>query len=202
MNDKELFESIINTLSIEAGAISNLISNISSDQVLKIIKLIGECKGRVIVAGCGTSGVAAKKIVHTLCCVERPACFLCPSDAVHGELGLLQKEDILILISKGGKTSELANLIPACKKKGAKLIVVTENMDSILAREADIVLKIKVNKEACPFNMLATASTLSVIAVFDAVSIALMHYTHYTKEQFLVIHSGGDVGERLMLGKE
>ena len=165
MDDKELFESVINTLSIEAGAIGDLVSNISRDQVLKIINLIGECKGRVIVTGCGTSGVAAKKIVHTLCCVERPACFLSPSDAVHGELGLLQKDDILILISKGGKTSELANLIPACKKKGAKLIVVTENKDSILAREADIVLKVKVKKEACPFNMLATASTLSVIAV-------------------------------------
>lgn len=192
--------SVKNTLNIEATSIANLIETISYEAVEEVIKLIGDCKGRIVVAGCGTSAAAAKKIAHSLCCVERPACFLNPSDAVHGALGLLQKDDVFILISKGGSTREIINMIPACKTKGAKLIGITENSESILARESDILLKIKVDKEPCPFNMLATASTLAVIAVFDAVCIALMHYTGYTREQFAVIHPGGAVGDRLISG--
>ena len=196
--DNKLSESIKNTLSVEANSIANLINTISYESVLDAVKLIGDCKGKVIVAGCGTSAAAARKIAHSLCCVERPSCYLNPADAVHGALGLLQKDDIFILISKGGNTREILSMIPACKTKGAKLIGVTENPDSALAGESDILLKIKVDKEPCPFNMLATASTMAVIAVFDAICIALMHYTGYTKEQFAVIHPGGAVGDRLL----
>jgi KpsF/GutQ family protein len=198
MNDKDLLASIKNTLDIESESVKRLTDIISEEAVLKVIKLIGDCKGRIILSGCGTSGAAAKKIAHSLCCIERPACFLSPADAVHGALGLLQGDDILILISKGGNTGELVNLIHACRVKGAKLIGVSENPDSIIARSSDIFLKIKVEKEPCPFNMLATASTMAVIAVFDAICIALMHYTGYTREQFAVIHPKGAVGDRLL----
>jgi KpsF/GutQ family protein len=193
-----LWQHVNNTLSIEAESIHELSSTLSKEAVFQVIEAIKECKGRIVVAGCGTSGVVAKKIVHTLCCIERPAAYLNPSDAVHGELGLVQKDDVVILISKGGKTSELVGLLPALKVKGAKLITVTENLDSILAKEADIVLKIKVQREPDPFNMLATASTLAVISVFDAITIALMHEMNYTQEQFAVIHPGGAVGEILL----
>ncbi|WP_341875993.1 SIS domain-containing protein [Defluviitalea saccharophila] len=198
MEDKQLWEGILNTWEIEAASVQKLTQTMNEGTVLEVVKTIGDCKGRVLVAGCGTSAAAAKKIAHSLCCVERPACYLNPSDAVHGALGMLQKDDVLILISKGGNTLEIANLIPACKAKGAKLIGVTENPESLLGKEADIILKVKVDKEPCPFNMLATASTMAVISVFDAISIALMHYTNYTKEQFLIIHPGGAVGERLL----
>jgi len=198
MNDKELLESVRNTLMIESESVNRLIDTISDETVLKVIKLIGDCKGRIILSGCGTSGAAAKKIAHSLCCVERPACFLSPADAVHGALGLLQKDDILILISKGGNTDELVGLISACKAKGARLIGVSENPDSTIARSSDVFLKVKVEREPCPFNMLATASTMAVIAVFDAICIALMHYTGYTKEQFAIIHPKGAVGDRLL----
>lgn len=201
MDNNELWNSILNTLEIEANSIKKLKDTLSQKAVLDILKLIAACKGRILVSGCGTSGAAAKKIAHSLCCVERPACFLNPSDAVHGGLGLLQKDDILILVSKGGNTTELVNLISACKTKKAKLICVTENADSILGKEANIVLKIKVEKEPCPFNMLATASTLAVIATFDAICITLMSYTNYTKEQFAIIHPGGSVGARLLQGE-
>ena len=200
MNNRELWESVTNTLAIESNSISSLIETVSPEAVTEVIKMIGDCKGKVIVAGCGTSAAAARKIAHSLCCIERPATNLIPSDAVHGALGLLQKEDIFILISKGGNTREILSMIPACKTKGARIIGVTENLDSVLAREADIFLKIKVEKEPCPFNMLATASTLAVIAVFDAICIALMKYTNYTREQFAVIHPGGAVGDRLLSG--
>jgi D-arabinose 5-phosphate isomerase GutQ len=131
-------------------------------------------------------------------CIERPATFLTPSDAVHGGLGFLQKEDVLILISKGGNTGELCALIPACRTKGAAFIGVTENPESAIGRAADVCFHIRVEREPCCFNMLATASTLAVIAAFDAVCIALMAYTGYTKEQFAVIHPGGAVGHRLI----
>jgi D-arabinose 5-phosphate isomerase GutQ len=126
--------------------------------------------------------------------------FLVPSDAVHGGLGLLRKEDVLVLVSKGGNTGELVRLIPACRAKGAALVAVTENPASALGEAADLTLTVRVEKEPCPFNMLATASTLAVIAVFDAICVALMGYTGYTKEQFAVIHPSGAVGDRL-LGK-
>ena len=198
MDHNELWNSVNNTISVEASSIAKLVNTLSKDAILEVIRLIGDCKGKVVIAGCGTSAAAARKVAHSLCCVERPAVYMNPADAVHGALGLLQKEDIFILISKGGNTREILSMIPACKTKGAKLIGVTENPESALARESDILLSIKVDKEPCPFNMLATASTIAVIAVFDAVCIALMHYTHYTREQFAVIHPGGAVGDRLL----
>ncbi|MDC7287620.1 SIS domain-containing protein [Blautia schinkii] len=188
-------------LAIESQAINNLMDDLDMEVVVRVIQAVAECKGRIVVSGCGTSATAAKKIAHSLCCIERPALFLSPADAVHGALGVLQPGDIFILISKGGNTSELVQMIPACKTKKATLIGVSENPDSIIAKEADIYLKIKVEKEPCRFNMLATASTLAVISTFDAICIALMQYTGYTREQFALIHPGGAVGDRLIHNK-
>lgn len=202
MSNDILWSSVENTLEIESKAIANLINSVSKEAVLRVISNIGNCKGKILISGCGTSAAAAKKIAHSLCCVERPACYLNPADAVHGALGLLQKGDIFILISKGGNTSEIASMIPACKTKVATLIGVTENPDSVLGKAADILLSIKVEKEPDEFNMLATASTMAVIAVFDAICIALITYTHYTREQFAVIHPGGAVGDRLIKGEK
>lgn len=198
MDDRLLYESILNTWNVEAQGVRDLSEKLDKDTLLKVVKAIGDCRGRIIVAGCGTSAAAGKKIAHSLCCIERPACFLVPSDAVHGALGMLQPGDVLILISKGGNTKEIINLIPACKTKKATLIGVTENKGSVLAQNSDIILPVSVEKEPCPFNMLATASTMAVVAAFDAICIALMHYTGYTREQFAVIHPGGAVGDRLL----
>jgi KpsF/GutQ family protein len=197
MKDQEIWNSVEDTLSIESLSVSRLIQTVSHESILNVVKLIANCEGRIILTGCGTSAAAAKKISHSLCCIERPSCFLSPSDAVHGALGLLQKDDLIIMISKGGNTSELVNLIPACKTKRAILIGVTENPDSTIGREADQLLRVKVDREPDEFNMLATASTMAVIAIFDAICIALMQYTNYTREQFAVIHPGGAVGNRL-----
>lgn len=192
-----LKDEITRCLSIEAESIAALKENLSLDIMEQIVKKIGDCQGRILVSGCGTSAMAARKVAHSLCCVECPAYFLSPADAVHGALGGLQKDDILILISKGGNTEELMRLINPCRKKGALLIAVTENENSGIAIQADLVLKVAVKKEPCRFNMLATASTLAVISAFDSICIALMQYTGYTREQFAIIHPGGEVGERL-----
>ena len=187
----------VETWASEVGAVAALSTVVDPEAFRRCVAALADCRGRILTTGCGTSAAAAKKIAHSLCCIERPAAFLSPSDAVHGGLGLVQPGDVVIAISKGGGTRELLNLVPACKTKLAFLIAVTENPDSPLARVADLLLRVKVEREPDPFNMLATASTLAVIAVFDAVCIALMHVTGYTREQFAVIHPGGAVGARL-----
>ncbi len=199
--DRQQFDAeILRTLSIEADSIRKLMDTLDLAAVRAVADLIADCRGRVVLSACGTSAMAARKIAHSLNCIERPAVFLTPSDAVHGALGVLQREDVFILISKGGNTQELTKLIPACRAKGAPLVGVSENPDSAIARAADIYLKVKVDEEPCRFNMLATASTLAVIAAFDAMAIALMQMTGYTREQFAIIHPAGAVGDRL-LGK-
>lgn len=201
--EKELVISEIKrAISIESKAVASLNDTLDMNVMYKIVQLFAECKGRIVFSGCGTSAMGAKKIVHSLNCIERPTLFLTPSDAVHGGLGVLQKEDILVLVSKGGNTGELVKLIPACKTKGATLIGVTENSESVIGKEADVCLVVGVEKEPCRFNMLATASTMAVVSAFDSVCIALMQYMGYTREQFAVIHPSGAVGERLLGGKE
>ena len=198
MTDKEIISEVNRCISMEADAIGKLTEVLDEKAVLETAKALQNCKGKVILSGCGTSAMAAKKIAHSLCCIEIPALFLSPADAMHGGLGVLQEDDILILISKGGNTQELVNLIPACRTKKAKLIGVSENPDSKIAQAADIYMKVKAEREPCRFNMLATSSTLAVISTFDAICIALMQMTGYTREQFAVIHPGGAVGERLL----
>lgn len=187
---------------MEAESIEALTRDLDQQMILNVAYALQNCKGKVILSGCGTSAMAAKKIAHSMNCIEIPALFLTPSDAVHGGLGVLQKDDILILISKGGNTKELVNMIPACKVKQAKLIGVSENPNSEIARNADLYLRVAVKQEPCRFNMLATASTVAVISTFDAICIALMQMTGYTREQFAVIHPGGAVGERLLNNKK
>lgn len=197
---KEIRESIRHTLSVERDSIDALMDSLDYAQVEKIVEALVHCQGKVVVSGCGTSGVAAKKITHTLTCVDCPAVFLSPADAVHGAMGVLRGEDILILVSKGGNTEELTKLVPACKAKGARLVAITENPDSVLAQSCDDLLRVKVDHEPDAFNMLATASTLAVIAAMDAVAICVMERNGFSREKFAVIHPGGAVGHRL-LGK-
>lgn len=198
MDDQTIIAEVKRCIHMEAESIEKLTEILDEESVLKVAKALMECKGKIILSGCGTSAMAAKKIAHSLNCIEIPALFLTPSDAVHGGLGVLQSEDILILISKGGNTGELTALIPACRAKKATLIGVSENPESKIATLADIYLRVIVDREPCRFNMLATASTLAVISTFDAVCIALMQMTGYTREQFAIIHPRGAVGERLL----
>lgn len=200
MNKQEIKDSMLNTLSIEADTIAKLSETVDMDVLTTLVEKIGEKQGKVIVSGCGTSGAAAKKIVHSLSCVSVPAVYLNPADAVHGSMGIITDKDIVIVVSKGGNTIELTNLLDSFKAQKAYIVGVGENPDSTIGKYADLFLKISVDKEPDTFNMLATASTLAVMSTFDAVCIALMTYTGFTKEQFGINHPGGAVGDRL-LGK-
>jgi KpsF/GutQ family protein len=185
----------------ESDAVASLGATIDPRAFRALVKSLAQCKGRVLAAGVGTSAAAARKIAHSLCCIERPALFLSPGDAVHGGLGVVRKGDVVIAISKGGNTREIVNIIGAVKEKKSLLVGVTENPESVLGKECDLLMQVKVAREPDPFNMLATASTMAVIAVFDAACIVLMHTTNYTREQFSVIHPGGAVGGRLLARK-
>lgn len=184
----------------EAAVISKAADDIDYEVLAQITELLCSVKknGRkVILAGCGTAGMAAKRIAHTLCVVEIPAFYLSPADSIHGGMGAMQKGDILVLISKSGNTPEILNYIPAAKKKGLTLIGVTENPESGLAKSSDIVLKIKIEREPDQWGIVSSASTLAFISAFDAVAFTAMEETGYTKEEFYLIHTGGGVGDIL-----
>lgn len=200
MNKNEIIESITNTFTVEAETISALSESVDKDILAILVERIGKKEGNVIITGCGTSGTAAKKIVHSLSCISIPAVYLNPSDAIHGSMGIITPKDIVIMISKGGNTKELTNLLDSIKAQGAYIVGVGENEESKIGNYSNIFIKISIKKEPDPFNMLATASTLAVISTFDTVCIALMEYTNFSKEQFGINHPSGAVGERL-LGK-
>jgi len=190
------------TWTVGAAELGRLHSSIDKDVFVKLVETLGNAKGRIAVCGVGTSGAAARKIAHSLSCIERPAFFLSPADAVHGGLGLVQPGDVAILISKGGGTHEILNLVPSLKAKNVCIIAVTENENSALARASDLLLRVRIEREADEFDMLATTSTATVVAAFDAACIALMAYTNYTREQFAIIHPSGAVGERLRSARQ
>jgi len=189
-------QAAVNSIRIESKAIANMMDTVMSDSFGKAVDALATCP-RVMTCASGSSGVAAKKFAHSLCCIERGAMFMPPSEAVHGGLGGLKKGDVMVMISRGGKTAELLPIIDVCNTKGAVLIAVTENTESPLANNADIVLKLKIDTESDKYNMMATSSFVATIALFDALLCALIEETDYTKEQFALIHPGGAVGERL-----
>jgi KpsF/GutQ family protein len=198
MTHEAIWQQAQHVWAVGARELARLEQTISPEALIRCVETLAACDGRILTAGVGTSAAAAKKIAHSLACIERPAFFLSPGDAVHGALGSAQPGDVAILISKGGNTAEIVNLIPALQTKRVVLVAVTENDDSVLGRESNLTLKIKIEREADAFDMLATTSTMAVVAVFDAICIALMRYTNYTRAQFAVIHPGGAVGERLL----
>ena len=193
----DIRKSVLHTLQCESEIIAELEKTVSEEQIEKVIDALMNCRGKVILSGCGTSGVAAQKIEHTLSCVDCPALFLSPSNALHGGMGVVQKDDILILLSKGGHTRELDEMVAPSKERGALLIAVTENEESYMAKESDLMLNIRVEKEPDEYNVLATGSIIGTLAVFDAIAIVISRLKGFSQEGFLKIHPGGDVGKRL-----
>lgn len=201
MQDETIITSMKNTLRMESEALLEVLDRLDGTSALRAVRAIMNCPGTIHVSGCGTSGQAARKIAHTLNCINCPAAFLTPSDAVHGALGAVRNGDVAVLISKGGNTTEIAAMLSSLRRKGATVIGVTEKDDSTLGKASDILLKAAAVREPDEFNMLATSSTLSVIAMFDAIAVAIMKAKGFTREAFGVIHPGGAVGERLLGNK-
>ena len=162
----------------------------------KAVKLLMKAE-RIGASGCGHSGIICQHFAHLMCCIEQPAKFISPAEAVHGGTGFLQAGDVMLFASRGGKTAELLPIMDICKKKGVKIITVTENTDSPLAKGADVVLKQHVNRETDRYNCQGTTSTTSLAVIFHVLQTMLIEETGFKNEQFAVIHPGGAVGERL-----
>jgi arabinose-5-phosphate isomerase len=161
--------------------------------------MILECRGRLIVTGMGKSGLVGKKVAATFSSTGIASIFLHPAEGVHGDLGIVQSDDILIAISKSGATEELYQILPAVKRLGVKVILLTGNIDSPLAAKSDIVLDCSVTSEACPNNLIPTTSTTAALVMGDALAIALLKERDFTPEDFAYLHPGGSLGRRLLM---
>ncbi|WP_457643593.1 KpsF/GutQ family sugar-phosphate isomerase [Persephonella sp.] len=185
----------------EKNALEDLIQAID-ENFQKAVELILSTEGKVIVTGMGKSGHIGQKIAATLASTGTPAFFLHPAEAIHGDLGMISKGDIVLAISNSGETPELLAIIPTIKRWGHKIIAITNNKNSTLAKESDIHLFLNVKKEACPLNLAPTSSSTSTLALGDALAVALLELRGFTAEDFARFHPGGSLGRKLMKVEE
>jgi arabinose-5-phosphate isomerase len=188
-------------LEIEAEAVRALVERLDA-RFLRAVELLEVCRGRVVVTGIGKSGLVAKKLAATLAATGTPALFLHPAEAVHGDLGMVVRGDVVVALSNSGETGELLALLPAIKRLEVPLIVLTGNGDSRLAQHGDVVLDVSVQEEACPLNLTPTASTTAALALGDALAVALLTRRGVSPEDFARVHPGGTLGRRLVRVEE
>ncbi len=184
-------------LEIEARAITDLIARVDA-RFEQAVRIILQCRGRVVVSGIGKSGHIARKIASTLASTGTPAFFVHPAEASHGDLGMVTRDDVFLALSNSGESAELLTLIPVLKRQGAKLVAMTGNPESTLGREADVHLYAGAAQEACPLNLAPTASTTAALALGDAVAVALMRARGFTQDEFARSHPGGTLGRKLL----
>lgn len=197
ISSEEIYKSAMQTFENEANAVANLANTVDRECYVKAVQMIAECQGRIITTGCGTSGACAKKVSQVFNCVDRASQFLNPADAPHGDYGMIRPGDIVIIISKSGRSAEMIHLLPVAKMRGAKVITVTENPESQIAADSDLNLILSTGPEACPYQCLSTTSVTAVFALFDAISIGCMLYNGIDKNYFKVVHPAGGVGAML-----
>jgi len=194
MADRELARKVLQT---EASAILALVARIDH-RFDRAVDLLQHCRGRVIVTGMGKSGIICQKIAATLASTGTPAHFLHPADAIHGDLGNIQSDDVVLALSYSGETGEILRLLETIKRLGAKLIAITGGLGSTLALAADVALDCGVAEEACPLNLVPTASTTAALAMGDALAMTLLVQKGFKQEDFANLHPGGLLGKRLM----
>ncbi|MGA9163125.1 MAG: KpsF/GutQ family sugar-phosphate isomerase [Thiobacillus sp.] len=185
-------------LDIEADALRALSTRLDHD-FATAVHLILACTGRVVVSGMGKSGHIGGKIAATLASTGTPAFFMHPGEASHGDLGMIAPNDVVLALSNSGESNEIVSIVPLIKRRGAKLIAMTGNPDSTLAREADAHLNAAVDKEACPLNLAPTASTTAALALGDALAVALLDARGFSADDFARTHPGGSLGRRLLI---
>ena len=188
-------------LQTEAAAILALVDRLD-ERFERAVRLLLECRGRVIVTGMGKSGIICRKIAATLSSTGTPAFFLHPAEAIHGDLGVLQSEDVIVALSHSGETDELLRLLETIKRLGARMIVITGEPHSTLGKAADVTLDCHVSKEACPLNLVPTASTTAALALGDALAMTLLVNKGFRQEDFANLHPGGKLGKRLMRAEQ
>ena len=193
---KESLEAARAAYEIEYECIKGMLDYFNEEAFSKAVELLKNAE-RIGTSGCGHSGIICQHFTHLLNCIEQPSKFISPAEAVHGGTGFLREGDVMVLASRGGKTAELLPIMEICKRKGVKIITVTENLESPLALGADVVLKQYVNRETDKYNAQGTTSSTALCMIFHSLQTALIEETDYQNEQFALIHPGGAVGERL-----
>ena len=197
VGDERLLERARDVLRIEAQAVLELVDTIDGD-FARACRLILACQGRVVVSGIGKSGHVARKIAATLASTGTPAFFVHPAEASHGDLGMVTREDVFIALSNSGQTDELLTIVPLVKRQGARLVALTGNPDSALARHANVHLYAGAHREACPLNLAPTASTTAALALGDAIAVALLEARGFGSADFARSHPGGTLGRQLL----
>ncbi len=187
-----------NVLQNEADAIKNLLNHIN-EEFEQCVRALLAVKGRIIVTGVGKSALIANKIVATLNSTGTPALFMHAADAIHGDLGMIQKDDLVICLSKSGNTPEIKVLVPLIKRTGCKLVSLVGNMNSYLSEHSDFVINVSVDKEACPLNLTPTTSTTAALVMGDAIALCMLEMRDFTREDFAKYHPGGTLGKQLYL---
>jgi arabinose-5-phosphate isomerase len=188
-------------LEIEANAILALIDRLDQ-RFEQAVALLDRCQGRVVVTGMGKSGIIGRKIAATLASIGVPSVFLHPAEGIHGDLGMVSRGDLVIALSNSGETEEILKILPAIKRLGVPMISLTGNVESMLAKNSDVVLDVSVKEEACPLDLAPTASTTATLALGDALAMALLEHKGVKPEDFARYHPGGALGKRLLLTVE
>lgn len=197
VENKDILQIGKKVLEEEIKALNSLKDNLDENFV-EAVKLILNTKGKIVVTGIGKSGIIGKKISSTLSSTGTPSIFLHPAEAIHGDLGVIEKEDIVIAISNSGETPELVAIIPIIKRWGNKVILITNKNNSTLSKHADITLNLYVEREACPLNLAPTSSSTNTLALGDAIAVALLTVKEFKEEDFARFHPGGSLGKKLM----
>lgn len=197
MQPQEILDAARDVLHIEATALIDQSAHLD-DSFIRAIELIMNCKGRVVVSGMGKSGHIGRKIAATFASTGTPAFFVHPAEASHGDLGMITPDDVVLALSNSGKSDELLAILPIVKREGTKLITMTGNMDSEMAKLADAHLLVFVKREACPLNLAPTASTTAALALGDALAVVLLKLRGFKEEDFARSHPGGALGKRLL----
>jgi arabinose-5-phosphate isomerase len=201
LEDKDLIENARKTIEIEALAVSALQDRING-RFCEAVKIMAVCEGRVVITGMGKSGLICQKIAATMASTGTPAFFLHPAEGIHGDLGMLMKGDVVLAVSNSGETEEIVKILPVIRRLGLKLITMSGNPDSTLARSGDVSLDISIEQEACPLGLAPTASTTATLAMGDALAVALLKLHDFQAEDFALFHPGGALGKRLLLKVE
>lgn len=193
-----MLENARNVLKMEADAILELIPRING-QFTAAVELILACPGRTVITGMGKSGIIGRKMAATLASTGTPSFYLHPAEGIHGDLGMVTADDVVIALSNSGETGEILHILPSLRRIGAKVIAMVGNPNSSLGKNADVVLDVGVSKEACPLGLAPTSSTTAALAFGDALAVALLSKRKFTADQFAVFHPGGSLGRKLLM---
>jgi arabinose-5-phosphate isomerase len=199
MDNKDYFAQVQGFLRVESEAIAQTATRLKRDEIARVVKLLIGCRGKIVIVGVGKSGIIAQKIAATMTSTGTGALHLHPSDALHGGIGIINSDDVVMILSNSGETHEIIEMLPYLKHRQVPFIALVGNINSTLAQRADAVIDASVDQEACPLNLAPTTSTTVALAVGDALALTLMQVKGLTLDDFAINHPGGQLGKRLTL---